>query len=295
MVRYHKYMLWGLGLLLCLAGPVFGELRLGVQADLDKFSESRSPVQVDGGFGLSLRLSRPGMFEDKLEVREGNRQVTVLEGGRFTELLSLEWGPARYWIIGEYSGGAHCCGQYHFLAQSGPQSPVKYLGNSLGHNGGPLSLKQALRPHQGQLYFQDLDNRFDYFHESHAGSLLVNLPEKFLRLTPTGIKVDNLPFKAHFLAMAEKTEGEIRRAAARRTSRPQAILQGGIGRGFENLNFSDQLGQLLVKRTIYLLYAREEQRAWESFARDVARYYGTTRYVPELQAEIRQTLQHSPY
>jgi hypothetical protein len=288
MGRYHPYMLCALGLLLCLAGPVFGQLRPGVQVDLDKFPKSTSPVRVDGGFGLTLSLSRPGMFEDKVVVREGDRQVAVLEGGRFTELLSLEWGPARYWIIGEYSGGAHCCGQYHFFGQSGPQSPVKYLGHSNGHNGPPFSLRQALRPHQGQLYFQDLDNRFDYFHESHAGSLLVNLPEKFLRLSPTGIKVDNLPFKAHFLAQAEKTEGEIRRAAALKIARPPAILRN-------DENFSDQLGQLLVKRTLYLLYAREEQRAWESFARDVARYYGTTRYVPELQAEIRQTLQHSPY
>ncbi len=37
--------------------------------------------------------------------------------------------------------------------------------------------------------------------------------------------------------------------------------------------FSDTLGQLLVKRTILYLYAREDQLAWDTFKRDVSRYY----------------------
>jgi hypothetical protein len=65
--------------------------------------------------------------------------------------------------------------------------------------------------------------------------------------------------------------------------------------GFENMMFSDTLGQLLVKRTILYLYAREDQKAWDTFKRDVSRYYLTSAWVPQLQEEILKTLRASPY
>jgi hypothetical protein len=43
------------------------------------------------------------------------------------------------------------------------------------------------------------------------------------------------------------------------------------------------------------LYARDDQTAWQTFTRDVARYYQTSRGAPELQAEIKKKLQRSPY
>lgn len=61
------------------------------------------------------------------------------------------------------------------------------------------------------------------------------------------------------------------------------------------MTFSDALGQLIVKRTILYLYAREDRTAWDSFKRDVERTYRTAAWVPELQQEIKKILSQHPY
>lgn len=275
-----------------LAGvPVFGEI------DLSSRLAGHKEGVLEAGQGLVVRLTAPpeGPFGEKLLVSADGRRVARLEGGKFEQLLGVKQYAADYWIISEYTGGAHCCGQYHFFGRPGPRQPVSYLGKTRGHNGGPLPLPKALTERQGVLFFTDLDNRFDYFHESHAGSMLVNLPARHYQLSPAGIRVNNQPFKAEYLKNAAETDREIRQHLKQRRGRPPAILKSGFGAGFEGLNFSDELGQLLVKRTLYLLYARENQQAWETFSRDVARYYQTSRFAPELKAEIQRKLQEAPY
>jgi hypothetical protein len=59
--------------------------------------------------------------------------------------------------------------------------------------------------------------------------------------------------------------------------------------------FADNLGQLLVKHTILYLYAREDQLAWDTFRRDVSRYYLTSAWAPQLQQEILPILRAHPY
>jgi hypothetical protein len=98
-----------------------------------------------------------------------------------------------------------------------------------------------------------------------------------------------------YLKHAKETQKEIQEALKKRRARPPAILKTGYGSGFDSMVFSDALGQLLVKRTIYLLFARDNQQAWQSFDRDVARHYQTSKWVPQLKAEIKQILQRSPY
>lgn len=279
------------------SGLALAKLHVFSEIDLSSRLEGKKEVVIDAGQGLVLRLTAPpeGPFGEKLLLEADGRRVAEIKGGTFEECLGVQENSATYWIVSEYSGGAHCCGVYHFFAQPGPHKPVSYLGKSEGHNGGPLPLRKCLVERQGALFFTDLDNRFDYFHESHAGSMLVNLPERHYQLSPTGIKVNNLPFKAEYLQQADATQQEIQQEVKKRRARPQGILKKGFGAGFENLNFSDPLGQLLVKRTLYLLYARENQQAWQTFSRDVARYYQTSQGVPELKAEIQKKLQGSPY
>ena len=275
-----------------LAQPhVFSEI------DLSSRLEGKKEALIEVGQGLVLRLRAPsqGPFGEKLLLKADDRRVVELEGGKFEECLGVKEGAANYWIISEYTGGAHCCAVYHFFGQAGPHKPIKYLGKTEGHNGGPLSIREALVARGGGLFFTDLDNRFDYFHASHADSMLVNLPERHYQLSPVGIRVNNLPFKSVYLKHAEETQKEIQQFLRNRRARPPAILTSGAGSGFEGLNFSDELGQLLVKRTLYLLYAREDQRAWETLAHDVARYYQSSRGVSELKAEIQKKLQGAPY
>jgi len=304
--RKEKAMLLRVFLMACLlaflgpgliSAPALAKVRVVSDIDLSHRMQGKQAVRVEIDQGVFLELTAPkeGIFGEKLRLAAAAGGSFGVEGGKFEECLGVSVSPAMYWIVSEYSGGAHCCGVYHFFARPESHKPLLYLGKTEGHNGGPLPLRKGIRDVQGTLFFRDLDNRFDYFHESHAGSMLVNRPERFYQVSPTGIRVNNLPFKAVYLKNAEETQREIQEALQKRRTRPPAILKSGFGSGFNAMIFSDALGQLLVKRTIYLLFAREDEDAWESFHRDVARHYQTSRWAPELQAEIRKRLQGLPY
>lgn len=155
-------------------------------------------------------------------------------------------------------------------------------------------MQKAFLVQDNQLYFQDGDNRFDYFHTDYASSLFVQFPDRHWLMTPTGLKLSNTPFKAFYLAGVPKIDREIQQALKARKSRPQAILKKEAG-GLSDFKFTDDLGQLLVKRTILLLYAGEEARAWQELEADVKKYYQSSRWLPELQRDIQELLAAAPY
>ncbi len=64
--------------------------------------------------------------------------------------------------------------------------------------------------------------------------------------------------------------------------------------GSEGL-FSDELGQLLVKRTILYIYAREEKTAWQTLERDAAKHYRIDGIMPKVRQEIREILREGSY
>ena len=269
---------------------------LAAVVDLEHVLEGKSTATVNVGGGLTLVLAvAPGKFGQGLTILADGQQVQQLEGGKFIACARLEVGPITYWAIAEFTGGAHCCGQFAFLARAGAGQPVRYLGQTRGYNGGPRDFPGSFVYRQGQLYFESLDDRFDYFHASHADCLLVNVPRYYYRLTPTALTVDNLPFKDKYMSEAAGLDQEIRRQAAPQDGKAQAMLKPGLAPGFENMMFFDTLGQLLVKRTILYLYAREDQMAWDTLKRDVSRYYATSDWVPQLQQEIYKTLRADPY
>jgi hypothetical protein len=264
--------------------------------NLEQVLEGKPTATVNAGGGVTLGLATAdGRFGQDLSIMADGRQVQKLEGGRFMACARLEAGPITYWAIGEFTGGAHCCGQFAFLARAAAGQPVRYLGQTTGYNGGPRDFPGSFSARQGQIYFESFDNRFDYFHASHADSLLVNVPETYYRLSPTAITVDNLPFKDVYMKEVAAVNQKIRRQATPQDGKANAILKPGFAPGFENMIFSDTLGQLLVKRTILYLYAREDQKAWDTLKRDVSRYYLTSAWVPQLQAEILKTLRAHPY
>jgi hypothetical protein len=264
--------------------------------NLEQALEGKPTATVNAGGGVTLVLATAGgRFGQNLTIMADGQQVQKLEGGRFISCARLEAGPVTYWAIAEFTGGAHCCGQFAFLARAAAGQPVRYLGQTAGYNGGPRDFPGSFIARQGQLYFESFDNRFDYFHASHADSLLVNVPQTYYRLTPATLTVDNLPFKDVYMKEAAEVDGKIRRQAAPQDGKAKAILSPGFSPGFETMVFSDTLGQLLVKRTILYLYAREGQLAWDKLKRDVSRYYLTSAWVPQLQAEILKTMGESPY
>jgi hypothetical protein len=264
--------------------------------NLEQVPEGKPTASVNAGGGVTLVLAATkAQFGQDLTIMADGRQVQKLAGGRFMACARLEAGPATYWAIAEFTGGAHCCGQFAFLARAAAGQPVRYLGQTVGYNGGPRDFPGSFIARQGQLYFESFDNRFDYFHASHADSHLVNVPETYYRLTPAAITIDNLPFKEMYMKEAAAADQKIRRQATPQDGKTEAILRPGFAPGFENMTFTDILGQLLVKRTILYLYAREDKLAWDTFRRDVSRYYLTSAWVPQLQQEILKTLEASPY
>lgn len=264
--------------------------------NLEQVLEGKPTATVNAGGGVTLVLATAGgRFGQDLTIMADGRQVQKLEGGRFIACARLEAGPVTYWAIAEFTGGAHCCGQFAFLARAAAGQPVRYLGQTLGYNGGPRDFPGSFIARQGQPYFESFDNRFDYFHASHADSLLVNVPQTYYRLTPAGLAVDNLPFKDVYMKEAAGVDSKIRRQGTPQDGKGEAILRPGFSPGFETMMFADTLGQLLVKRTILYLYAREDKLAWDTLRRDVSRYYLTSAWVPQLQAEILKTMQEHPY
>jgi hypothetical protein len=269
---------------------------LAAVVNLEPLLEGKSTATVDAGGGVTLALvTVEGGFRQDLTILADGRQLRKLEGGKFIACARIEAGPVTYWAISEFTGGAHCCGQFAFLARAAAGQPVRYLGQTQGYNGGPRDFPGSFTYRQGQLYFESFDNRFDYFHASHADSLLVNVPRTYYRLTPAALTVDNLPFKEVFMKEAAAVDQKIRRQATPQDGKSEAILRGESGPGLEGAMFIDNLGQLLVERTILYLYAREDQLAWDTFRRDVSRYYLTSAWVPQLQQEILQTLRAHPF
>jgi hypothetical protein len=265
--------------------------RLAAVINLENVLNGKKTATVDAGGGVRLELmAADGAWRQNLAILADGVKLTTLEGGRFMGCARLAMGPVTYWAISEYTGGAHCCGEFAFLVRAGAGQTVRFLGKTMGYNGGPRDFPGSFQQRRGQLYFESFDNRFDYFHASHADSLLVNVPQFYYRLTPTALTVDNLPFKDVYLRGIAAVDREIHRQASSRNFKPEAILKPGFGPGFANLVFSDTLGQLLVKRTILYLYARENRQAWSTLNRGVKRYYRTTAWVRQLQQEIEQIM-----
>lgn len=270
--------------------------RLAAVVNLEKVLEGQKTASVDAGGGVTLELvGVDGNWRQALTILADGHKLQKLEGGRFMACARVEAGPVTYWAISEFTGGAHCCGQFVFLARGAASEPVRYLGKTTGYNGGPRDFPGSFKYRQGQTYFEGFDNRFDYFHASHAESMLVNVPKFYYHLSSTALTVDNLPFKEVYLSEAAAVDQQIHQQANRRDRKPEAILRPGFGPGFEGMVFSDHLGQLLVKRTILLLYAREDGKAWDTLTRDAQHFYRTTAWVPQLRQEIEKILSEHPY
>jgi hypothetical protein len=283
-------------LLVCLAPALVAAAHLAGVTNLEKALEGKQTATVDAGGGVSLVLTAvDGMVRQNLVILADGKKLRDLEGGRFMACARVEADPATFWAISEFTGGAHCCGQFVFLARAAAGQPVRYLGKTMGYNGGPRDFPGSFKERQGQIYFESFDNRFDYFHASHADSMLVNVPQFYYRLSPTALVVDNLPFKDTYLKEAAAADQQIRQQVKGRSRKPEAILRPGFGPGFDGTVFSDNLGQLLVKRTILYLYAREDRKAWDTFKQDVTRFYRTSGWVPELHREITKILSQHPY
>jgi len=254
------------------------------------------PGTFDAGDGVRLRMA-PGLSERKLmgppvtwmniTVLDGDRPVMDLPDSFYIGYALLAQGDVRYWMIGEYTGGMHCCARYHFFSRPAPGQALRYMGETAGSaqgiDEGPFLCLG------GALYLEDWDTRFLYFHTPHAQSELI-LPTHY-RLTPSSLSVDNIPFRSRYIEEVKTVEAEMEQAVSKRASRPATLLFGKDKGEF----FSDEVGQLLVKRTLLYIYARQEKTAWTALERDVRKLYRHDRGLKRIRTEIRKILAEGPY
>lgn len=288
----------GAALLLFVSAPCAGEegcFRILSEDDLVCRADY-CPGTFDAGDGVGFRMG-PGLSERKLmgppvtwmsiTVLDGNAPVLDLPDSFYIGYALLAQGDARYWMIGEYTGGMHCCARYHFFSKSSPGQALGYLGATAGSAEGIDEEPFLCRG--GVLYLEDRDTRFLYFHTPYAQSRLI-LPT-YYRLTPSSMSVDNRPFRNRYLDEAKAIDAEIKQAVSKRTSRPAALLLGKDQGEF----FSDAAGQLLVKRTLLYLYARQDKTAWQTLERDVRKLYRQDGGLKKIRAEILKILAEGPY
>lgn len=259
--------------------------RLQILADLNlaEIMENRETATINLPDNLSLSITKN--VDDRFQIvtiLEDGQIIARLKEGIFDNVVLCSHGNATFLIISKFSGGAHCCGHYQVLARSQDTGSWHVLGETEGHEGGPEPIRTLLQEHQGQLYLKDFFSQFAYFHSSYAGSLLTLEPPIFHRLTATAMTMDNAPFRDFYLRQAAIIEQEISNAARQRLRRPPALLSQD--------EFTDDLGQLLIKRTIYLIMAGAWDQARSVLESEVRRYYQTTRGVAELFREVSQTL-----
>lgn len=254
------------------------------------------PGTFDAGDGVRFRMA-PGLSERKLigppvtwmniTVLDGDTPVLDLPDSFYIGYALLAQGDVRYWMIGEYTGGMHCCARYHFFSRPAPEQTLRYLGTTAGSAQGIDEAPFLCR--SGILYLEDWDTRFLYFHTPYSQSLLL-FPTHY-QVTSSGLAIDNLPFRNKYLQQMRGVEADMEAALSNRTSRPSALLLGKDRGEF----FSDDLGQLLVKRTLLYLYARQEKTAWKTLERDVRKFYRQDSGVKRIRADIEKILAEGPY
>jgi len=256
-------------------------------------SERRQHGSVDGGMGLTLEM-QPKKCPDPKDFcgclmtvwYQGIKVKEIETDGWFTGYSRHEAGLVTYWVVEDYSGGAHCCTTQAFFCRPGPEKPIKFLGTiDLGH-GEYRGFDEQFSCRGGKIYFEILDCRFAYFHTSFAQSFV--FPRIYL-LSPEEIKLSNDQFKQVFLDEVKKIERQIREEVAKRQAKPAAIIDK------EHAELTDALAVLLVARTVNLLCAREGEKAWKTFESDVQRFYQTSRGLKFLKKEIKKCMEIEPY
>ena len=108
-----------------------------------------------------VRVRRPDHSEALAAKEESGWEHVVIEGWRLAfynqAKHALRRGPGRHVIVQEWSGGAHCCFDYHVLRVQGAQ--VQREGTI---RGGDCSLRVADLDHDGALELIACDSRFAY-------------------------------------------------------------------------------------------------------------------------------------
>jgi len=169
------------------------------------------------------RVRRPDQSEALVAKEESGWEHVALEGWRLTFYSQakqpLRRGPGRHVIVQEWSGGAHCCFDYHVLHVQGTQ--IRPEGTI---RAGDCSLRVADLDQDGALELIACDSRFAYaFDLPFAESPLVPVVYAF---RDRAYVADNRRFPQVYqfrLAQERRRFAEAQRAGDARAAR-RAVL-----------------------------------------------------------------------
>lgn len=268
--------------------------RIMATFDLEEMLSKKPRINVEVGTGVSLQATT-GSYGEIISLKVEDQRQTVKEFTAKDSLMRnimtlsrIEVDGAHYFALDVFTGGAHCCLIMHFFAKPDRSQRLRYLGATASREvGDGVDMNKSIFLQNGQLFLEWEDSRFSYFHTSYAKSQLF-FPI-YYRLTPTSLTLDNTSFKDRYVKQIGDTENQIRKLAVSGRKKPATILSD-VDKGDFTGGFTDELGQLLVKRTILHLYAGEEDKAWQSLATDLQKYYKSDRGLATLKSEIRKTL-----
>jgi hypothetical protein len=306
MMPTRRRWLWWLLIFICSGSvPAWAQSpecpRLAAKVDLGA-KEFRQPTgeqqgKVDAGQGLTLVMEplKPPDPEtgDQNRLTVWDRGVKVKEirtSGWFMGFSRQETASVTYWLLEDFSGGAHCCFRQHLFCLPARQASVKFLGAINLGNAGEETYQEQFHCQDGKIILQSEDDRFAYFMTSFATSGVMFFP-RFHQISPEGIKLVNEQFKQAYLEEIKKIEGYIKEELPKRSPPRPTII---YGTGSESL-LSDNLAILLTARTINYLCAREEVRAWQTLDQDVGRYYQSKQGLKHLRQEIQKMMARQPY
>jgi hypothetical protein len=270
-------------------------MQIIAQEDLSLNSVDQLTSNLDAGEGVIFRLIHSSQRKKlngplyswmRIAVLDRGMPVKELPDSYYIGYGLLSAGQARIWMIGEYTGGMHCCARYHFLAKPTEDKPLRYVGATLGSSAGIEEEPFLCR--NGTIYLKDYDTRFLYFHTPYSQSRL-EIPI-YYRLTPYSLFTDNKPFAKQYHEEMVHLDYEIKELLIKRKAKPLSLLQGNGGSPF----FSDEIGQLLIKQALLLLYAGDDKSAWNALDRGVKQHYGSTKGLGQIKLEIKKILKESP-
>jgi hypothetical protein len=268
-----------------------GRLEVLARVRLREIQKDASVASAYLGAGITVRVKRATSgfpAGETLVVQAGAAHLVDAEGGIYDTAALYRFEGAYHLVVAEYTGGAHCCGQYHVFSRAAGAAGWRLVGVSGAENGGPMPAWEVIVRKADRLYLREWDNRFDYFHACHACSLLGNIGPQYSLIASDGLVPADQAFREEYARLARAADAEIAAEVKRRSKNAVAII-GPVDAGGER-SFTDDLGQLLVKRTIFQVRAGEEERAWQAFASDIARYYQTTDGAESLRTEIIELL-----
>lgn len=162
-------------------------------------------------------------------------------------LLAFKFKNNEYVVVGDYSGGAHCC-DTDYLFRINSANGVKLIKTfSMGN----ASInKENLIFKNKNLYLALDDDRFAYFHVSYASSPFFN---QYYKIEGDNLVLANNDFKEDYIKVAENCDSDINSTFDKMASSSK-----------EDYFFEDWFSNL-VCRTVNYKLAGEDTLAWQGF------------------------------